>query len=441
MHENFFYPFVGKLQRIDWVIILCLNTCSFSQIASLITDGSKTMRIGMMADVYKPHISGITNYIDLNKQVLEKSGHEVFVFTFGDENYQDDERNVIRSPGLPLLDTGYFLSFRYTKEARRLLRTMDIVHVHHPFLSGSLALHYCRPRGIPIVFTNHTRYDLYAKVYMPVLPDIIGETALEAYLPSFSHACDLVISPSSGMREVLLKFGVNVPIEVIPNGVDFNPLNKEIKPISRLDMGIKPEDIVLIYSGRLGPEKNLTFLLRSFAAVCQAFDNIHLILVGDGPERDNLEDRTRHMQLESKVHITGMIPLNQVYRYLAGADIFVTASVTEVHPLSVIEAMASGLPVVGIDSPGISDTIEDGKTGLLVKEEDLATFTAKLVRLIAEPQWREAMGQNARQSAEKYAIEKTSGVLVKKYQEVVAQKLSSNPGMHVMLTRFLDRWR
>src|SRR5512147_444085 len=177
------------------------------------------MRIGMLADVYKPHISGITHYISLNKRYLEKLGHQVYIFTFGDEDYADDESNVIRSPGLPILDTGYYINLQHSPRARKLLRTMDIVHVHHPFLSGSLALRYCKPRAIPIVFTNHTRYDLYAQAYLPGLPDIIGETSLKAYMPSFCRACDLVISPSPGMREVMQRFGVDVPITVVPNGV------------------------------------------------------------------------------------------------------------------------------------------------------------------------------------------------------------------------------
>ena len=143
------------------------------------------MRIGMMVDVYKPHISGITNYISLNKEYLEKRGHEVFVFTFSEEAYQDDESNIIRSPGLPLLDTGYFISLRYNQEARKLLLTMDVAHVHHPFLSGSLALLYCQPKNIPIVFTNHTRYDLYSRVYLPPMADVVGLAALKAYLPAF----------------------------------------------------------------------------------------------------------------------------------------------------------------------------------------------------------------------------------------------------------------
>lgn len=303
------------------------------------------MRIGMIVDVYKPHISGITNYISLNKKYLEYAGHEVFIFTFGDEHYQDDEENVIRSPGLPLLDTGYYISLQYSQQALKYLSTIQLAHVHHPFLSGSLALRYCRPRGIPIVFTNHTRYDLYAKAYIPMMPDIVSAAAMQAYLPTFCRACDLVIAPSKGLQEVLVNFGVDVPIEVVPNGVDLKPFSQPLQPIKRSELNIQEDDVVLMYIGRLGPEKNLPFLLRSFAGTSQAYNKVKLVLVGDGPERDNLEDRVQHMGLQSEVRFVGMVPYEEVPRYLQIADTFVTASVTEVHPLSVIEAMAAGLPV------------------------------------------------------------------------------------------------
>ena len=78
------------------------------------------MRIGMMADTYKPYVSGVTNYIDLNKRYLEKSGHEVYVFTFSEPDHEDDDERVIRSPGLPLADTGFFLSLKYSREAKKL---------------------------------------------------------------------------------------------------------------------------------------------------------------------------------------------------------------------------------------------------------------------------------------------------------------------------------
>ena len=399
------------------------------------------MRIGMMADVYKPHVSGITNYISLNKRYLEKAGHAVFVFTFGDEDFPDDEKNVIRSPGLPLLDTGYYISLRYGKQARRLLNTMDVVHVHHPFLSGSLALRYCRPRGIPIIFTNHTRYDLYAQAYLPNVPDVVGETALQAYLPPFCRACDFIIAPSAGMRDVLVRFGVDQSIEVVPNGVELQRFRDSIQPIERSALGFAEGQVVLAYVGRLGPEKNLDFLLRAFAGTIQAYDHARLLLIGDGPERDNLQDRVKLMGLEGQVHFAGMLPYDQIPGYLAMADAFVTASVTEVHPLSVIEAMAAGLPVLGICSPGVSDTVEDGETGLLAAEEELAGFTAKMVRIVIDGEGRKRMGQQARLSSQTYSIERTTQLMLDCYQKVARQSTGRKRSLSARVQRFLDSFR
>lgn len=397
------------------------------------------MRIGMMADVYKPHISGITNHISLNKQYLEKIGCQVFVFTFGDEDYIDDETNIIRSPGLPLLDTGYYISLRYSRQAHLLLNTMDVVHVHHPFLSGSLGLRYCRPRGIPIIFTNHTRYDLYAQAYLPNIPDVIGETALEAYLPAFCRACDLVISPSPGMRKVLRNFGVESAVEVIPNGVDLQHFHRSVQPIDRTVLGFSQENVVLVYVGRIGPEKNLPFLLRAFSGLSQAYDHARLLIIGDGPEWDNLHDRVGHMGLENKVVFTGMLDYDLVPGYLAAADAFVTASITEVHPLSVIEAMAAGLPVLGIQSPGVGDTVHDGETGLLAAEEDLASFTAKMVRLVVDGESRRQMGAQARLAAEEYNIEVTTQTLLAWYQKVFQDYIGRKRSVTKRLRRWIDR--
>jgi len=330
------------------------------------------MRIGMMTDVYKPHISGITNYIALNKRYLEQAGHEVFVFTFGDLEHEDDEPNIVRSPGLPLVDTGYYLSFRYSRQAKLLLQTMDLVHVHHPFLSGRLALRYCRPLRIPIVFTNHTRYDLYAQAYLPLLPEEISATFLQAYMPPFYDAVDLVISPSAGMADVLRQLGVTCHIEVVPNGVELQRFHQTSEPAQRTKIGFKPEDILLVYAGRLGPEKNLGFLVRAFSGLAEAIENAHLILVGGGPEEEALKRQSAETGVSSRIHFVGMLDYEHLPSYLAMCDAFVTASVTEVHPLSVIEAMATGLPVLGIQSVGVGDTVEDGITGFLASENQAA---------------------------------------------------------------------
>jgi 1,2-diacylglycerol 3-alpha-glucosyltransferase len=399
------------------------------------------MRIGMMADVYKPHVSGVTNYIALNKAHLEQMGHQVYVFTFGAGDYVDDEINIIRSPSLPLLDTGYYFSLRYTRAARRLLQTMDVVHVHHPFLSGTLALLYSRPRGIPIVFTNHTRYDLYAQAYLPVMPDVIGNAALQSYMPAFCRSCDMVISPSPGMRDVLVQFGVDVPIEVVPNGVDLKPFQNPVNPVKRADLGFNADDVVLVYVGRLGPEKNLAFLLRSFTGAIQAYDQLRLVLIGGGPERENLEDRVNRADIQHAVRFIGSISYNQMPGYMAMADAFVTASITEVHPLTVIEAMAAGLPVVGIRSPGVGDSVIDGETGYLAPEEDIAMFTAKIIRMASDTNGRQRMGQRAALEAQNYAIDRTCRMLLERYERVVQQSAGRKRSLRARVDRFIEPFR
>ena len=394
----------------------------------------------MMADVYKPHVSGITNYIDLNKRYLEKAGHEVFVVTFGDQDYHDEEAHVIRSPGVHIVDTGYYLSFRHTVAAKKLLQTMDIVHVHHPFISGRLALRYCEPLHIPTMFTNHTRYDLYAQAYFPMLPEEISDGLLQAYMPPFCEAMSLVVSPSAGMANILRKMGVTSRIEIIPNGVELQSFH-EARPLARADFGFKEGDVLLVYAGRLAPEKNLAFLLQSFAGVARALDHVHLLIVGGGQKQ--FEEETKQLaaelNLDARVRFTGFISYEKLPSYLAMCDAFVTASVTEVHPLSVIEGMAAGLPVIGIDSPGVSDTIEDGKTGFLTTQ-DLASFTAKLTRLCLDASLRKQMGEAARQASARYAIERTTKTMLEQYERLVHASRPHRENWEVRLRGLLEKY-
>jgi len=397
------------------------------------------MRIGMMADAYKPYISGITNYIDLNKRYLEDAGHEVYIFTFSDPDYEEEEPRVVRSPGLPLADTGFYLSLKYSREAKKLLQSMNVIHVHHPFLSGRLALHYCRPKQIPIVFTNHTRYDLYAQAYLPMLPEEVSEGLLRAYMPSFCEAVNLVISPSPGMERILRELEVESPIEIVPNGVEMTRF-LQAEPLSRTDYGFRDDDILLIYTGRLGPEKNLDFLLLAFAGVVQAVENVKLLLVGGGPMRDELSQLLRDLQIGSSVQFTGMIPYEKMPGYLAMCDAFVTASVTEVHPLSVIEAMGTGLPVMGIHSPGVGDTVEDGITGFL-STDHLPAFTAKLTRLCLQHNLRRKMGSMARQVSKKYDIGRTTRMMLGHYEKLAREPRQRKSDWEERLLTILEHFR
>jgi 1,2-diacylglycerol 3-alpha-glucosyltransferase len=376
------------------------------------------MRIAMLTDAYKPYISGVTNFIALNKRQLEKLGHEVFVFTFGRSAIPDDEDHILRSAGIPLGKTGFYLGLGYSRQARQLLQTMDIFHVHHPFLSGRLALRYRQTRRIPVVFTNHTRYDLYARVYVRVLPESLMNLFLRLYLPRFYRACDLVIAPSEGARGFMLALGKGYAVEVVPNGVDITPFYNVSSPMHRAALGFGPQDVVLAYVGRLGEEKNVSFLLDEFGRVAHTCPQARLLLVGEGPMRAPLQERAARKGLADKVIFTGFIPYAQVPRYMTSADIFVTASVTEVHPLTVIEAMAAGLPVVGIASPGVSDTVQAGVTGYLVPPQADA-LAEKMALLVTDAEQRQAMGSQARQAARAYAIERTAQMMLDRYQRLV----------------------
>jgi glycosyltransferase involved in cell wall biosynthesis len=318
---------------------------------------------------------------------------------------------------------------------------MDITHIHHPFVSGSLAMRYCAPRNIPIVFTNHSRYDLITQAYLPILPETIGDAALKAYLAPFYRACDLVIVPSPSMRQVLIEhFGLTTPVEVIPNGLDLTPYREDVQPVDRSVFGFSTNDVICIYVGRLSPEKNLSLLLRAFYGVAMTYDHVRLLVVGDGPERENLEAQVKHMNIGTKVFFSGMVDYVEIPAYLASSDIFVTPSSAETFGLSTVEAMAAGLPTLGIDAPGTGDIIEDGITGL-VTQDDLAVFTAKLVLLSTNHELRQVMSKQAVQKSKKYDIKTTTSVLIQRYEQLVQAAKQRNKGAHYKLTRFLDRFQ
>jgi 1,2-diacylglycerol 3-alpha-glucosyltransferase len=395
------------------------------------------MRIGMMTDAYKPYVSGVTSYIDLNKRALEKQGHEVYVFTFGDVDYQEEEPRVIRSPGLALADTGFYLSLRYRTAAKKLLQSMDVVHVHHPFLSGRLAIAYCRRKQIPVAFTNHTRYDLYAQSRLPLMPAEVSMSLLQAYMPDFCADVDLVISPSHGMEKILRQYGVTSHIEVVPNGADLTPF-LSAKPLARSDFGYDKKDILLIYMGRIAPEKNLEFLLRSFAGVSRAIPSTKLLIVGGGQKEheEAVKSMANELDLGDRIRFIGSIPYDKIPSYLAMCDIFTTASVTEVHPFSVIEGMAAGLPVVGIDSPGISDSISEGETGMLATE-DMASYTAKLTLLCSKRELQKKMGAAAQKASDQFSIEHTTKIMLGHYTRLAEDRPPVKEGLDKRLLAIL----
>ena len=217
---------------------------------------------------------------------------------------------------------------------------------------------------------------------------------------------------------MLSGFGVDSPIKIVPNGVDLNSFRPLDKGFRREELGINDKDLVLIYVGRLSPEKSLTMLLRAFAGAQAAVENLKLIIVGEGTEYDNLKDWCERVNISHAVRFTGKTAYNAVSDYLNIADAFVTPSVSEVHPLSIIEGMAVGLPAIGIESPGVGDIIQHNVNGILCRN-DLADFTARMVRLMLDDTLRIRLATGATQTAKHYDIRRTSSQLHDHYQEII----------------------
>ncbi len=378
------------------------------------------MRIAMMTDMYTPYVSGVITYISLNQRYLAKLGHEVFVVTFGKGGSDPGDGRVVRSPGIPVLKHDVYFNFVHSQRTHDIVKTMDVVHVHHPFTSGINAAYFGWKLGLPVVFTHHTRYDLYAKLYMPGLFGKLGEEFVNSYMPNFYKQLDALMVPSASLLEVVMKYQPTCPVSIQPHGMELDVF-KNAFPIDREVLGFSPDEVVLIYVGRLGPEKNLEFLLEAFIQVYQVCPESRLLIIGDGPVKSSLEDWVKKHALGNRVIFTGMIAHADLPPYYAAADIFVTPSTTETFGLTVVEAMASGLPVAGIQSPGISDAVIDGQTGILT-HQDLGEFTEQLTRMIMDTDLRREMSQKACIHSDDFAIEKAVKRLEMVYQEAIAYR-------------------
>jgi glycosyltransferase involved in cell wall biosynthesis len=372
------------------------------------------MKIGMVTVVYKPVVNGVTNMVSLYKRQLEELGHEVSVFTLGDPDPDGDEPGVIRSKAIPLRDYGYHFGVGYTSKAQDRLRDMDVLHCHHLVAAVDLAHRYAR---CPIVFTNHTRLDLYTGTYLPLLPQQAADALMRQIWPEYTDMAEVVIAPSESVGKVLAEFGVRCPIEVIPNGVDLQPFMKPSQPRSKGDLGIPDTAVMMIYVGRLSEEKNIVTLFKQFSIAASILPDLHLCLVGQGPAEEDLKELARGMGCSERIHFMGAVTYPEIPNFLAAADLFVTASITEVHPLTVIEAMASGLPIAATCSPGVIDSVDNGVTGFLAEgpEQGLA---AAMVGLAVSPELRQRMGSAARNASQSYDIHRTVVNTVELYERL-----------------------
>lgn len=369
------------------------------------------LRIGLFSDTYAPDINGVVSSIVTLQKELEKRGHEVFVIT----NHKafistQREGNVLRLPGLELKWLyGYKLSTPYHFSARDEIKKMnlDVIHVHTEFGVGMFARIVAKYLNIPVVSTYHTMYEDYTH-YINRFDieevDVISKKFVTSFSRMISDNVQAVIAPSEKTKETLTKYGVRTPIYVIPTGLDFDkfdPAQMDQAQVANLraQLGFDQEDHIISYIGRIAQEKSIELPIEGFRYVSDP--HTKLMIVGGGPQLDDLKALVQTYHLEDQVSFTGPIPRDEVPMYYAMSDAFVSASLTETQGMTYIEALASHLPVFARPDEVLEDLVIENQTGYLF--ETPQEFADKVADFLALPKQQKALLQEqAREAVNKY---------------------------------------
>ena len=263
------------------------------------------------------------------------------------------------------------------------LRVLGLVERLRPFVihTHQYALKYALPAGrllrTPIVHTLHN----LAGVEVSKLDRFVHRWAFRGavYPVAIARAVDESFREIYGSR----------PAAVIPNGIRTEAFSSTEREEWRRGLGVGPRELLVTCVGRLVPQKNHGLLLRAFAKVGPQA-GARLLLVGDGPLRGELEAQADRLGVRGFVEFLGVRA--DVPRILAASDVFTLASDWEGNPLSVMEAMAAGLPVVATDVGGVAELVLDGETGLVVPAGDVVRFAEALGSLLEAHEMRGRLG-------------------------------------------------
>ncbi len=369
------------------------------------------MNIAFFTENYFPMVSGVSTSIRLFKEALEEKGHKVFVFapSYGKDDNPEyrNEKGVIRLPALPIRIHQSPIVFPGSSWRQFIVPRLklDIIHVHHPFFLGRTALFWARFLKIPIVYTFHTLYEAYVH-YAPLKREI-AVAFVKRYATRFANQVDLVISPSFSIKKHLESRGVSKPITVIPTGIKWEDFQQG-------DRARVKKEKILIFVGRLGEEKNVPFLLN---VLCRAREkNWKAIFVGDGPDREKLIRRVKKACMEKRILFPGMLPSSKLRELYAKSYLFLFSSFTETQGLVILEAMASGVPVLAMKAPGVSDFVHSGYTGFLVNSEE--EFYRKLILLLEDERLHSIMSATSREWAKLWDISLMASKLIYTYEKL-----------------------
>jgi 1,2-diacylglycerol 3-alpha-glucosyltransferase len=388
-----------------------------------------SLRIGLFTDTYAPQVNGVSISLQLISEGLKNRGHQVTIFAPKFPGYKDDQTNVMRLPSLKYLNNPpIYVAVLGTPRSTWSLtrRHFDVLHAHSPASVGLLAYLTASTKRLPLIYTYHTSITDYTHYIK-----FIGGTRVIKYAAGwFSSATtnlgDQIVVPSPKFQRLLLAQDVRRPINVIPNGIDLTSFKAAKNAGSlRNKLGIKSDAPILLTVGRMDPEKRLDFIVDAFEILSKRVPNVHLVFAGDGGSRKGLEEKVNGTNVKDRIHFLGMVNRAELPDILRDATVFLSASTTEVHPISVIEAIASGKPLVAVKDEAFEGMIDNEQNGYLTPL-DLQVYADTLADLLADREKLERFGKHSTELSEKYSIEGQVKALEKLYLEAILQNWRGN---------------
>ena len=394
------------------------------------------MRIGIFTETYTPYISGLVTSEVMLKKALERQGHEVYVVTANLESFKydyDEEEKVLRIPGVP---TGIYdsrLTSIYPIQAVNKIKgwKLDVIHSQTEFAIGTFARIFAKQFNIPLVHTYHTMYEDYIYYITKGYFEKSSKKLVE-YLTKFycdRTATELIVPTNKTYKLFKEKYKFEKNINIIPTGIEVERFYKENIDQKEVDnlrksLNIGKKDFIILFVGRIAEEKNITFLIDSQKKLVEKHNNIKLIIVGDGPDKEKYENYTKELGLEKNVMFTGKAAWETMPYYYRMSDIFATASKTETQGLTIIEAMASNVVPVCMKDEAFQSMVTEELDGLFFETNE--EYEKQILRLYEDRKELARFDKQARIQAETYSSKYYAERVLEVYNRAIKEKKEEN---------------
>ncbi len=408
------------------------------------------MKIAIITSGFLPVIDGVTVSGLSRLQRLSQWGHQVLLFcpdysALEDvyPNWRDYTGQIMPGVRIINLPSTPFMDLDFERQVRRssysiLLQELkkfqpDIIHVDEPerlffgfFRVPGVA--FAKKAGIPCVSFFRTNFLDYAEDYFS-LPSVVVagiKFIFKTILLSVYNSYDVTLVSSRITHKKIIDLGITNTIYANLLGFDASKFSGDLQEEqffeNNYDLRGVDSKVKLVFLGRLTPDKGWEFTLNAFSRVVQKVnsDQIALIIVGDGPMRDEIA--TRLTKLTPNSYFLGRVPPENVPALLVNSNIHITASEKETRGLTILEAFAAGIPVLAPEAGGVVENIQDGLNGFLFTPQNQEDFSDKLKVLIENPALRQEMGRNGRECVSQYGWDERVQNLIGIWENQIAQK-------------------